>query len=784
MFRTKLEFGLEHTLEHLEGGFLMMNREWCLTFVNATTASAASMQRHEMEGRNIWELFPHLAGTRIGEYYRLAMHNGTTSHFLEQSEMSGRWYEGSIFPTQDGVAGHFNDVTARKTAEQALLESESRMRVIAQAGSTGLFEWEPLSGRMYWSDQNFRTLGYRVGEVTPSYDAWASRVHKHDIARVEEKVKWAQEHRQSFHDTHRIVWPNGESHVMEARASFEYNASGECTRMSGTYVDVTERAEAEAAVQETELRFRLMADGIPHLIWVSDAEGRVQFANRAYQEFFGISTESLLEWQMPLHPDDGDFAVALAQSAQDGAAFRGEARMRRADGEWRWLELQAAPRRGTDGEFVGHVGTSVDISDRKLAEARERDASVQAHFQSLFESLPGPYVVVTADGYHVVAVSDAYLAATSSIRETLIGRPFFQSELREPDDDSTRTTRQEIMASFDRVVALRVPDAIAMHPLMGRARGAGQEPQERWWSRVSAPVVDARDEVKFIIHRAEDVTDYVAAMHPDRPQLQASPEQHRLQRLASEVVLRAQELTLSNDRLRANEQQLRAEVAERFRLEEIRRELLRQLVSAQEAERRRVARDLHDSLGQHLTALGLRLHSLANDGGLDAPVKLQISALQSLATLIDGEVHRLALMLRPAVLDDLGLEAAIRRHVTEWEQESTVTTDIHTRFVRLRLQEEVEINVYRIVQEALNNVQRHAGASRASVVVECTEHELIAVVEDDGKGFDVVQMQTGSRTGRLGLATMAERAALMGGTLEIESSNVGTTVFLRLPLHD
>jgi len=242
--------------------------------------------------------------------------------------------------------------------------------------------------------------------------------------------------------------------------------------------------------------------------------------------------------------------------------------------------------------------------------------------------------------------------------------------------------------------------------------------------------------------------------------------------------MRAQELQKANERLRE-------EVAERARLEGSRTRLLAQLVSAQEDERRRVARELHDSLGQHLASLGVRLGTLRARVGDAHELAAQIEELQAHAALIDEEVDRLAIELRPVALDDLGLDAALRRQVDEWAKDVGIPADIHTRGVDRRLPEPVETTVYRVVQEALTNVRKHARASRASIVVERRGQELVAIVEDDGAGFATADIESESSPRRLGLLTMTERAALVGGRLEIESKpGHGTTVYLRVPLHE
>lgn len=228
---------------------------------------------------------------------------------------------------------------------------------------------------------------------------------------------------------------------------------------------------------------------------------------------------------------------------------------------------------------------------------------------------------------------------------------------------------------------------------------------------------------------------------------------------------------------------LRSEVNERRAAELKVRELLAELFSAEEEERRRIARELHDTLGQHLAVLAIGLKGIENEPGHAAGVREKLGQVQRTAMLLEREVDRLAHELRPPSLDDLGLEDALRRHVQGWAEESGLEVDVHTRGLRdERFAGAVETTAYRVVQEALTNVLKHARAQRVSVIAEHVGGELRVIVEDDGSGFDAAQVR--SAHGRqLGLTGMAERAALVGGRLEIESeAGKGTTVYLRVPI--
>jgi signal transduction histidine kinase len=207
-----------------------------------------------------------------------------------------------------------------------------------------------------------------------------------------------------------------------------------------------------------------------------------------------------------------------------------------------------------------------------------------------------------------------------------------------------------------------------------------------------------------------------------------------------------------------------------------------QLTLAEEEERRRLARELHDEAGQHLTALGLGLQALSNVATPGSEIDRRTIELRALANTLALEMHAIAVRLRPRALDDFGLEAALATYVEEWTRHSEIEVDLHARVGTSRLPTAIESAVYRVVQEALTNIARHSGAKHAGVVVERREGHVVAVVQDDGHGFRDPGEQRVESAG-LGLLGIRERVALLGGTLDVESTpGSGTTLFVRIPL--
>lgn len=218
--------------------------------------------------------------------------------------------------------------------------------------------------------------------------------------------------------------------------------------------------------------------------------------------------------------------------------------------------------------------------------------------------------------------------------------------------------------------------------------------------------------------------------------------------------------------------------------EELRLQLLDKVIQAQEEERKRIARELHDETSQSLTSILLGLTVLA-DKRTEAERHEHLRGLRQLVQETLEEVHDLAWQLRPSVLDKYGLATALERYMEQFRSKFSIDTDLCMLGLgEGRLPMEIEISVYRIIQEALTNVARYAKARNVSVIINRKHCQLSVIVEDDGMGFDVEQVLGREPTrSNLGLRGMQERAVLLNGTLKIESGyGSGTTVFVNLPL--
>jgi len=418
----------------------------------------------------------------------------------------------------------------------------------------------------------------------------------------------------------------------------------------------------------------------------------------------------------------------------------------------RWFLMRLLPYRTSEDMISGIVITFLDITAYKRAEARLRRS--EERMRLLVESV--------ADYSIIIHDTDGRIEVWNTGAQRMFGYT---------EAEAVGQHTAILFTPEDR--AQGIPEAE-----MRGARENGRAVDERWHIR--------KDGSRFYVSgvmtplkESGQLTGYAKIARDLTARHQLEEE---LRRTRDELELRVRERT--HELAEANES-LRREIAQRSRIEKERVRLLRQLVRTQEDERCRIARDIHDHLGQQSTALRLKLESLRERCAKYAELCELIAQTQEVARRLDADVDFLAWELRPAALDDLGLTRALANFGQEWSKHFQIPLEYHTTGLDgERLSPEAETNLYRIAQEALNNVIKHAQASRVDMLLERRDSAIVLIIEDDGVGFNsnIEEEKSGIDRG-LGLVGMRERVALIGGTLEIESTpDLGSTVFARIPI--
>ena len=323
---------------------------------------------------------------------------------------------------------------------------------------------------------------------------WQAVVHPDDqaayVAAFERSVR---EHLPFAAET-RARRVDGEWRLLGSRAQPRFSPSGEFMGHVGLSADITDRRRAELALEESEKRFRIMADSCPVAIWVTDAEGASRFVNRAYLDYCGKSLDQVEadQWRSLIHPEDAPkFLRAFERSLNEHQPFGNDARLLRADGEWRWVENYATPRFSPSGEFLGLVGICRDITDSRQAEQALKTS--EEKFRQLAENIHEVFWMMNAQGTEILYVGPAYEQIWGRSCASLYSSPMDWMEAIHPED------REHAHAIFMRQLTGEAIDS--------EYRILTPDNQEKWIRDRAFPVRDPNGELVRVAGIAEEITD-------------------------------------------------------------------------------------------------------------------------------------------------------------------------------------------------------------------------------------------------------------------------------------
>jgi len=594
------------------------------------------------------------------------------------------------------------------------------------------------------------------------------------------------------------------------------NQTGANTRHSG----------ADEASNVIEERLRLIIDTIPTIVWRKLPDGSADFLNRNFREYTGLSLEDGLGWgwmNNVFHPDDRlmeDWRAALAA----GKPFEKEARLRRADGQYRWFLIRAVPLRDERGNVVKWYGTSSDIEDRKRAEDRVR---------LVIDTLPTMVWTLQPDGA-VDFVNQRWTDYTGL-------------SLEEEVENATGPVHPE---DLPRVLEKWLADLAAGEASEDELRLRRADGEYRWFLVRTAPLRDEQGKVVKWYGVSIDIEDRKQAESRSRALLDAIPQQiwtgppdgtldycnerwrsymgHGIEELQGdgwqsmlhpddrERVLRAWHKSVAKGTPYEQEERHRGvdgtyrwflsrglpfrdaegrivrwygtntDIEDRKQAEEELRRLSGQLLRLQDEERRRIARDLHDSTGQDLVALATTLSELhASIPSSSRKLRKLARQCQGLADQCIREVRTLSYLLHPPMLDEAGLEDAIRHYAGGFTERTGIAVELEISPRLGRMKPGIELTLFRVVQESLTNIQRHSGSPQSKIWIERDPGKITLEISDKGSGISG-NLRRGELSFGLGVGipSMHERVELIGGRLDIDSSSSGTTVRATIPADD
>src|SRR6202521_4464617 len=598
----------------------------------------------------------------------------------------------------EGAMSQTEANTHHSDADEASNVVEERLRLIIDTITTIVWRKLP-DGSADFLNQHFREYTGLSLEDGLGW-GWMNAFHPDDRLMEEWRAALATE--KPFEKEGRLRRADGQYRLFLIRAVPLRDDQRNIVNWYGTSIDIEDLKRAEDHI-------RLIIDTIPTMAWTIRPNGAVDFVNRRWLDYTGLTLEEeVADPTRAVHTEDLPRVMEkwLVDMAAGGSS-EDEMRLRRADGEYRWFLVRTAPLRNEEGNVVKWYGVSIDIEDRKRAESQSL---------AMIDAIPQQIWSGTPDG-KLDYCNDRWRSYKGLGLEDLQGDGW--QTMLHPDDR-------------DRVLQAWHESVVNGTPYEQEERHRGADGTYRWFLARGVPVRDAEGRVVRWYGTNTDIE--------DRKQAEA-----HLRRLSG------------------------------------------QLLRSQDKERRRIARDLHDSTGQNLVALATMLSQArsAIPSGARKSRRL-VSECKALTDKCIRDVRTLSYVLHPPALDQAGLGDAIRDYVGGFTKRSGIQVELKLSPRLGRMERDVELALFRVVQESLTNIQRHSGSQQAKIRIHRNSN-LTLEISDRGHGTSVGRQREEEQPRfvlGVGIPSMQERVKLIGGRLHIDSSSRGTPVRVTIPLEE
>ena len=620
------------------------------------------------------------------------------------------------------------EIAERKRNDVALKESQRRLEEAQRIAHVGHWERDLETGLITWSDEIYRILGLPPQENDSPPTEWRHMIHPEDRERVSVVTEEAQRGVRRYDVEYRIVRADGEVRFLHSQGDILRDEQGRPRRAFGIAQDITERNRAEEKLKQSEGQLAEAQQIARVGSWNWDLQSNaLNWSDELYRVFgvdpqtFNPAYEAVV--MESIHAEDRALVRGVIESSlKTQEPFSFYYRIHRPDGEERVIHARGDVVSDEHGTPIRMFGTAQDVTERKKAEEALREA--EQKYRDIFENAGEGIFQSTPDGRYIAAnPALARMYRFASPEELIHSR---QDISRQLYIDPTR--REEFKRQLEEQGAVR-----------GFEHEVFRKDGSRLWISVNARTVrDEQGAIQYYEGTAQDITERKAA----------------------------------EEKLKASSEQLRA--------------LSASLQAAREEEGARIAREIHDELGGALTSLRWDLESVdkvISESG-DQPrlqaLRERIEVMLRLTETTINNVRRISAELRPGILDDLGLLEAIEWQAGQFQARTGITCRCDCSLENLDLGREQSTAVFRIFQEALTNILRHAQATSVDITMKVEDGEFVLKIIDNGRGITENE-KSGAQS--LGLLGMKERAHLIGGKININGiEGEGTVITVRVPL--
>jgi PAS domain S-box-containing protein len=733
-----------------------------------------------------------------------------------------------------GYIGTCLDIDDLKRTQAELADSKERLQLALESAKSLAWEWDLTSGRDVCFGDLHTILGMPENTLVGTIDDFYRGLHPDDRERVLKANEEAERRGGVYEQEFRVCWPNGTVRWVASKGRVYYSTDGQAVRMLGIATDITDRKLAEESLRRKESELveaqRLAAIGswqwdrhTQEVRW-SDELYRIAGLERGSP---AIAADNQAKMYAPEHWER--IARAADEALRSGTPYELDVEMFGPDGSRKWITARGEACRDEHGRIVGLRGTVQDIAERKQ---RERSLDL---FRSLIDQSNDALEIIDLESLRFLDINEKAWRDLGYSREELLSLTIYDVDPNANAATSKRVDELCDQAGFAILESVHRRKDGSVFPVeinikrvtledrhyyvsvarditeRKQAQQALRESEERLrlaveagrmfaytWDAATDAITRSGESTQILgispetpmtgqqllakIH-ADDRERLLAAVNaltPEHPQLLVS---YRMTRPDGSVIWveRCSRAYFDDTRAPVRLVGMVADITQRKLAEEALSSVSRRLIEAQEAERARIARDLHDDIGQRLALLSVELEQLRElPGNPPAAILRGIDALLHRTAEIAVDVQALSHELHSSRLQVLGVIAAIGGFCAELAGQLKVSIAFTHEAVPDRVPPDIALCLFRVLQEALRNAGRHSQVRSFTVHLRGTPDAIELTVRDAGRGFD---LQSASQCGGLGLTSMRERLKLVGGDLVIESEPAkGTTITARVPL--
>ena len=727
-------------VDHMTEGYMIVrgNRIW---FANKRWSEILGIPAEKLIGVNYWKFVPPENQEQTKQIFKKITEGGETPRLWEfvHPVEGGRWVpievsiREVIYKGKPSFAVVLRDITERKQAEEAVKESERRYRELFNSASNAIIIRD-LKGNIFEVNQAASDLtGYTVDELTNMNISQFLIPESFKVAMEKQRRKIEGETASQRYELG-LVRKDGTGAIIETMISIISDGE-QPVAVQEISIDISERKWLEKMLQESESVLSHIVEGSSVATFVIDKEHRITHWNRACENLTGIPSSEVVgtnrQWSPFYFEERPIMADIVVDRVPDEeiAKYYGVKYGKPALIEGAYEAEDFFPHFGTGGRWLFFTAAPLRDPKGNVMGAIEtlQDITERKQAEEAVKESERRYRDLFDSASEAIFIRDlkGFILEANQAASDLTGYTV--------DELATMNIRQYLTpASFD----------IAME--MQRKQIEGETASQRFELEIIR-----KDGAKAII----------------------------------ELAIRL--ITGSGNGQPAGVQCIARDVTEERKMREGMHFYLQKILVAQEEERKRIARDLHDDTSQSLLLLTHQLDAIASEpkNKLAKPVREKLNEAYNLAVDTLGGLRRYAQELRPAILDHLGLVAAMEWMADKLITEDNIDADVQLDMQRQELPHEVQLILFRIGQEALGNVKRHAEASKVVIRLESGAGKIKMIIVDNGKGLAQTQVSDLSSAGKLGIMGMQERAQLLGGTLKIESElGKGTAIIVEIPL--